>query len=371
MGHGQYDPVPLTFRIAVVCCLAIAVASAQTQSMSVVDEKLRQADDFQAKGNLHEAQQIYESVLRTLQGGPLSAQLGHTFNGLSTIAESDGNYKHAVEFAQHAYEAYRGLGNVEGQSYALNNRAIAQGELGLYSDSQESFRQALVLSRSISDFETEVRTLNNLGNAYYFPGMYREALQAYEDAWRELEKHESGTWSDYWRQITKINEATLYQRLGRYQSALHIYQRIQTSKGLSASDRAHLLTNLGALYRRLGDPQKALTSYQAALDLYSQQHDSDGEISVLKNIGIVYALDQDRLVPAQRFFERSLSLSEKSHNLREKMQSHLYLGETFLRKGVHDDSKNQFSLALAEARQLGTPEEQWKALYGIGRVEEL
>jgi tetratricopeptide (TPR) repeat protein len=223
---------------------------------------------------------------------------------------------------------YHKLGEAAGEAAALNNRGIAEQQLGHYPAAQASFREALVFSQSIHDLKTEVRTLNNLGNAYYFPGNYLEVLRAYEDALQIVERRSTEPWSDYWRRLLKINEATLYQRLGRYQNALQIYKQVGTSsKSLSASDRAHLLTNLGVLYRRLGDPWKALDSYRSALGFYSKQHDVDGEIRALKNIGIVYALDQNDLGKAQAVFERSLARAAETHNELQQMQAHLYLGD--------------------------------------------
>jgi CHAT domain-containing protein len=46
------------------------------------------------------------------------------------------------------------------------------------------------------------------------------------------------------------------------------------------------------------------------------------------------------------------------------------LGETRLRQADLSASLDEFQMALTQARTLGTTEEQWKALYGIGRVEE-
>jgi CHAT domain-containing protein len=363
--------LPQPFAILAALWLAAAgVTFPQVTSTSVLDEKIRQADEFQDKGNLPQAREIYESALKSLRVGEPSSQLGHVLNELSNVASAEGNYRQAVEYAQQAASVYHQSGDAKGEAFALNCRGIAEGSLGLYPTAQSSLRQALALTRGIGDSETEVRTLNNLGNAYYWPGEYLEALRAYQDAWHIVES-KTEKWSDYWRQLTKINEATLYQRLGRYQSALQLYQQAGTSKGLTASDQAHVLTNLGALYRRLGDSWKALESYRSALSLYSREHDSTGEIRVLKNLGITYAMDQGDLAKAQRFFDRSLSLAQKTHNLREEMQAHLYLGETMLRKMQVRAGHAELELALAQARQLGTTEEQWKALYGIGRAQEL
>ncbi|HYU46522.1 MAG TPA: CHAT domain-containing tetratricopeptide repeat protein [Terriglobales bacterium] len=352
--------------------VALALCLAQTASKNPIDEQIRQADALQEKGSIQDARKIYESVLQTLGGGKPSRQLGHVLNGLSSVAAAEGNYQPAIDFAQRADEVYHKLGYAAGEAFALNSRGIAEQQVGRYPAAQASFREALGFSRSVHDFETEVRTLNNLGNAYYFPGNYLEVLRAYEDALQIVERHSTEPWSDYWRQIIKINEATLYQRLGRYQNALQIYKQVGTSsKSLSASDQAHLLMNLGVLYRRLGDPWKALDSYRSALDLYSKQHDAGEEIQVLENIGIVYALGQNDLGKAQQMFERSLARAAETNNERQQMQGHLYLGEILLRKGNLKTGRDEYERALAQARKLDTREEQWKALYGRGRTEEL
>jgi len=352
--------------------LAVLPSYAQSATGNPIDEKIRQADALQEKGALSEARKIYESLLATARTGAPSSQLGHVLNSLSQLASAEGNYDEAISSAQQAADVYHKLGDQKKEAYALNYRGIAEVQRGFYPAAQGTLAHALSLSKDEGDLENEVRILNNLGTADYFPGKYLEALRAYESALAIVDQNSGQPWSNYWRQITEINEATVYQRLGRYQRALEIYQRVeQSSKALTVGDRAHLLTNLGALYRRLGDPWKALDSYRAALGLYAKQHDADGEISVLKNIGIVYALDQGDLTLAEQFFQRALTRALETRNQREEMQGHLYLGETLLRKGAVKAGREQFQLALMQARHLGTKEEEWKALYGAARTEEL
>jgi tetratricopeptide (TPR) repeat protein len=274
-------------------------AAGERPSVSDIDGNLQRADSLQDRGSIQEARVLYESVVKALDEGQPSAQFGHALNGLSNVSSSQGNYEDAVKFAKRADAVYEKLGDVQGRAYALNSEGIAEGELGQYSKAQNTFLKALTFSQSKDDKLTTVRTLNNLGNVYYFPGQYLEALRSYEAAGDILEMNPGEKWSAYWRDITQINEATLYQRLGRYETALETYKRVEASSHtLSASDRAHMLTNLGALYRRLGDPWKALETYRASAKLYEKQHDADGELSVLKNIGIVYALDQADLKSA-------------------------------------------------------------------------
>jgi len=337
-----------------------------------IDQQAQKASQLFEEGHSVEARKIYESLLPLLRNRAPSSQLGYVLNGMSKVVAAGGNYKDAIQFAEQAANVYRQMGDAGGESHALNNKAIAELQSGTYAAARSDLEQALGLSRRAHDLENEVQVLNNLGSAYYFPGSYSEALKNYDVAMNLVDQNTQATWSDYWRQITSFNQATLFQRLGRYEKALQIYRQVEkSSKSLTPSDRAHLYANLGALYRRLGDPYKALDIYQAAQRLYSEQHDVGGELAVLKNTGIVYALDMEDLPRAKEIFGSSIELAERTRNRREEMKSHLYLGETLFRMHSSSDARMQFERCRALAGEIGASEEQWKSLYGLGRIEEL
>lgn len=353
-----------------VCILSFSTVAAFPQS--AIELQIEKAVELQDKGDIQGARRICEALLSDLRHRGASPQLGRVLNVVSQIAAADGNYDESGKLAQEAAETYHTAGDVSGEAHAFNNKGIAEIQQGSYPRAQQDLERALGLARQTNDGENQVQVLNNLGSAFFYQGKYLEGLRSYENAMALVEKSPAANWSGYWRQITDFNQATLYQRLGRYEKALEIYRRVeQSSKDLTAGDRAHLFANLGTLYRRLGDPWKALDSYSTARALYSKAHDADGELSVLKNIGIVYALDEQDPAKAQPIFEEALKLAEKSGNRREEMQGHLYLGQTYLRKRDLASTRKEFESAEALAKELGTPEEQWKGLYGLGQIDDL
>src|SRR5580698_117711 len=334
-----------------------------------IDRRIVHAEDLFEQGKTKESREICESLLRTLPANP-STQRGHTLNVMSKIFASEGDYDRSVDAAQRSADDYRRINDPKGQAHALNNKGIAEIQNGAYAAAEGDLQTALRLSQSGDDPENQVQILNNLGSAYYFRGSYSEAAHSYDTAMSLVGSNSSGNWSEYWLQITKFNQATLLQRLGRYDGALRAYREVEaSSKTLSEGDRAHLYANLGTLYRRLGDPYKALDTYRIAQQLYSKQHDADGEIAVLKNIGIVYALDLTDLDHAAAIFRAALALAEKTRNRREEMQAHLYLGETLFRGFSLLQAREEFKQSQALAVALNTTEELWKSLYGLGRIE--
>ena len=358
--------------LSVALCTAAGGATAagdEKSSDGDVDRKIARAEELFSQGRTAQSRQICESVLRTLPDRA-SAQLARALNMMSKIYASEGDYDRAIGSARRSAEAYERAGDSSGEAHALNNQGIAELQTGSYSAAQQDLEKALSLSRAGNDLENQIQVLNNLGSAHYFRGSYSEAMRGYDRAMSLVESHAAATWSAYWLQITRFNQATLLQRLGRYERALQIYREVEaSSRTLTAGDRAHLDANLGTLYRRLGDPYKAMEAYVAAQKLYARQHDADGEIAVLKNIGIAYALDLGDLPHAVSIFRSALTLAEKTHNRREQMQTHLYLGESFLQGHALAQARQEFERAQAAANALATPEEQWKSLYGLGKIE--
>jgi tetratricopeptide (TPR) repeat protein len=350
---------------------SLGMAAGEKPAADDVDGRIKHAEELFEQGHAAESKQICESLLNALPDSS-SAQRGSALNVMSKIYAADGDYGRAIAYAQQSAKSFEQIGDSDGQAHALNNKGIAELQTGTYADAEQDLQQALAMSRKANDLENQVQVLNNLGSAHYFRGSYAEATSEYETALALVNDNASAQWSDYWLQITKFNQATLLQRLGHYVSALRAYREVEASaKGLSGGDRAHLYANLGTLYRRLGDAYKALDAYRIAQQLYSKQHDADGEIAVLKNIGIAYALDLDDLNHAANIFRSALTLAEKTKNRREQMQAHLYLGETQLRSHNLAEARAQFDQAQSLANELATVEDQWKCLYGLGRVEAL
>src|SRR5204862_5953287 len=109
-------------------------------------------------------------------------------------------------------------------------------------------------------------------------------------------------------------------------------------------------------------------TYRAGQKLLAGNEHKQARIRVLTNIGIVQALDLGDLRVAVATFTEALSLAEQTEDRREAALAHLYRGESRYRQGDAAGATSDFEAALGLSRQLGTKDEQWKALYGLGRL---
>lgn len=279
-----------------------------------------------------------------------------------------GDYAAATAHAREAAEIFAVAGDRRNEARALNRLGQAALYSGEYGPAAGAFERAVRLSTAEGDAEGQATHLSNLGNVHFFVGRYAEAMRTYDLAMRAVESAPAAEWAGHRRWIVLINKAALYQRLGRDQEALKIYLAMDDAS-LPPDEQAQLLVNKGVLYRRLGDPVKALETYDQALKLFAHERHLDGQLGTLKNRGIVLALDLQRFDSAERVFSEVAELAERAGNRRELLHAHLYRGETRFRAGRHQQAYGDFLAALALARELATPEEEWKALFGLGRTD--
>ncbi|MGH9570590.1 MAG: tetratricopeptide repeat protein, partial [Candidatus Angelobacter sp.] len=360
-------------RAFLLALLPLAWVSTPGQATAGSDLKaqLEKANSAYQNHDADQAQKIYDVLLPQLRLQGPGQDLAEALTNSTDLAISAGEYDRAVALALEHAGVCKQLGDSLGEARAHNDAGLAYSDGGKYAAAAAELELALRLNGPRGDSETAVLILNNLGNVDYYQARYSEALRIYDSAMEYVQKAGQQQWAMSWERVTRLNIATLYQRLGNDKRAIAVYHEVSDSPlGLSPREIAHVLANLGILYRHLGDAQEALKNYHDAERWYGQEKDTDGELGVLKNIGIVLALDLNRPRDALRIFDRSLALAETTKNQREAMQARLYRGETLDLMGRQPEAEQEFNTALALAVKLGAGEEQWKALYALGRIAQ-
>jgi CHAT domain-containing protein len=359
------------FALGLLLLVASGGGLCQSSSAAAGQYKAQidKANSLRDAGSSEEARKIYESLLPPLRSQSPSPELVDTLNNLSNIATMAGEYSRAVELSRESAFACQKMHDKNCEALAYDDVGLALSNAGKYSEAAAELDLALKLTAETGNAQTAVLVLNNLGIVYYYQAKYSEALRAYESALQYVQKSAAEQWSATWRQLTLLNLGTLYQKLGTDQRAINIYNDILAHpEQTTPRDLAQLNANMGAAYRRLGDAQQALKFYGYADEYYAKEKDIDGELGVLKNSGIVLALDLGRLPDALKTFDRVHTLAVQTKSQREAMQSLLYRGETLYRMNKLQEAEKEFTNALAEADRLGTVEEQWKAVNALGKI---
>jgi len=278
---------------------------------------LDEARELHQRGALREAQQAYESLLPELRSEP--AGLGAALKALTRIAYAQGQYESGAARAREAIEVYRASGDKGGEAHAIHLLAVAELYQGKYPSALSLLEKALALGRSIGDREREIEELNNIGTVHFHQARYLEALRAYRQALDSVRQAEdTPPWLPRLRRITITNLAALFQQVGHEDQAIELYGELRNSpEVLNPIEQARLRSNLGDLYRRLGDPAKALETYRVAQKLLAGNEHKQLRSAVLTNIGIVQALDLGDLPVALATFTEAVSLAEQIEDRRQ------------------------------------------------------
>jgi tetratricopeptide (TPR) repeat protein len=352
--------------------ISLGLISVLTGAAQGASPALDAARALQERGAIREAQKAYEALLPELRSSDPAA-LGAALIALSKIASAQGQYDSAAARAREAINVHRAAGDRRGEAYAIHLLGVAELYQAHYASALNQLETALELARTIGDHEREIAVLNNVGSIHFHQARYLDALRAYREALDIAGQVGPAPWRTRLRRITLTNLAALFQRVGHDDQAIQLYEELRgelrnTPEALTPSEKARLLSNLGSLYRSLGDPIKALETYRDAQRLLAGNEHKQARIHVLTNIGIVQALDLGDFPVAVAAFTDALALAEQSGDRREAMQAHLYRGESLYRQDDAGGATRNFEAALALSQQLGTTDEQWQALYGLGRL---
>jgi tetratricopeptide (TPR) repeat protein len=347
--------------------LVIALQAAPQAAPPEVERALQSAAALEEAGRPSDAILLYRSAID--QAPPNSAGAARLLYALAGVEVSVGRNTDARAHARQAAAAFAQVGDPAREGMAHARAGSAALYAGEYADARVSFEAAIRMSTQAGHDEGRAEGLGNLGNVHFYVGRYAEAARAYDQALAVVGTAGAQPWTARRRRLLLVNKATLYQRLGMDQRALELYTALgPDNASLPPGEQGQILANLGVLYRRLGDPVKAIETYDAALALFARARHLSAELNVMKNRGIALALDLGKLAEAEATFSRALDSATRAGNRREMLHAALYRAETRRRAGRGEAARDDFQTALSLARELSTPEEEWKALYGLGRT---
>ena len=354
----------LSFSFA---CGSHAQQPANKEHAHGLDRRLAEAEELFEAGRRREAGEALESLIKDAAAVGAGFVQAQSYVTLAKIAIAAGDYDEAANRAEQGIRVARRIEAGETESAARNQLASARFYEGDYEGALKHWEICLELDRRNRDPESETIHLSNIGAVYDNQGRFSEALSSYQRARRLANTHKNAEW----QQIVTANLATLLQRVGQHERALDLYRGLlHDGVKLQPARHATMLSNMGAVYRHLGDPVKALETYGAARALHEKQHDTRGELNVLNNIGLAEGFDLGLTEKALTTLSRVEEIARSSGDRRKAIRAQLHSAELHWRSGRTARARQGFRAVLGEARDLGTPDEQWRALHGLARVAE-
>jgi tetratricopeptide (TPR) repeat protein len=331
-------------------------------------QSLDRAVDLHEAGRLSEALRAYREVAAaTAKGDPAVAAAA--LNNACVVQQDLGNFRAALPDCEEALRLRRADGDAISIAETLNNVGLTLEALGRAGEAEKRYREALAINRRLEDAGAEAINLGNLAALALQAGRYSEAMRLYTEAGDLAARHRDEPWAPEQREIARINQGVVLEKVGAYREALDLYKGLLAgSDALDPRRRAALLVNAGVMYRNLGDPVSAVEAFREAVATYRAQGDTAGLSNASLNLGLALHLNLARPGEAEEAYREALRLAEESGDRTEEISDLFYLGRLLLDQGRLGEAEAAFRRCLAASSESKSAEGRWSAREGLGRI---
>lgn len=221
------------------------------------------------------------------------------------------------------------LGNLTDRCWCANNQGrlgLAYQNQGRYTEANALYRAALDIARQVQDHREECVEIHRLGTVARAMGQIPQAIQYYQTSLALVLGYET----------FDINTFTLDDIE---------FGDIDTRLGIWISD-------LGSVYRCLGQTDLAIKAYELALQIDRRIQQKRWEVADLLRLGSVHR-DQGEFALAIDYYQATWVLADAIHYRKGQMIAQGLLGTVYRLSGDIDAAIHAHSQALEIAKETG------------------
>lgn len=264
-----------------------------------------------------------ENVLKTARGDQKVKTLNELFRAYinSDPVKATGYTREALSLASQ-------IDDRKGIAASYNNLGVAYRNQGALDRALEYYVQSLAIYSTLDNKEGIATTKNNIGNIYTLKKDYGQAMKYFEEshkAFNELGDEQKIIGS-------MINLGNLHSDLQLYEQALKYYSQAWQLSEKSGKLSSDPLNNLGNLYFRQGNYQRAIDNYERALVIARKENNNLTILTIKANLGEVYA-KAGQGKKAQEFLDSALSLSKELQATLFEPQIYKSMSANYARQG--------------------------------------
>lgn len=237
--------------------------------------------EFKSKVEILRSIELKEKLLSELSGEEQISR--YLFTSIGILYRNIGSYKKALEHFEKALKIAEETSDIQSEVESLQNIGEAYLYLNNSSRAKEYNEKCLKMAQEIGDKRKEAAAIREIGRVYYSQNKYREAIKQFEEALEIAQK----IGSKYLKGASLDNLGMAYNSLGDMKKAIEYYKKaLKIAQEIGARQgENNTLGNLGSVYIRLGDRKKAIEYYKKALKIAMEIGDRSNEGVWLNNLG--------------------------------------------------------------------------------------
>ncbi|MEA2041602.1 MAG: tetratricopeptide repeat protein [Bacteroidota bacterium] len=283
-----------------------------------------------SKNNLSSDDVVLDSILTKAENLISSGEFNKSHALIDSALAAVSKKKHAAIVKLHIKKGY---------TYRSSNDELK---------AIETFRKALLYKESLDKGNLLYNLYNDIGISYYKISDFDKATinfkHSYKIAQAKLTEEDEA--------IALANIATMENIRGNdklaveyFLKALKIFEKKENKVGISK-----IYNNLGVIFRRLDEPDKALEYYYKALELKQALKDSGSIGETYINIGVLYK-QKKQYLQAVNYLDKALNIFTKNGDLYGKAKTLNNLGTVYQKNKAYGKAMSAFweSLEIRES----------------------
>jgi len=200
--------------------------------------------------------------------------------------------------------------------------------------------------------------------------MYKDALRCTEKVLRDAEE----TKKPMWKAIGLSNMGYIYNKIGQQnkalnflQNALQIFEKFNNLTGIALHSMGIIYERMGIIYEQIGQTPLAIKTYHKAYETQEKLGNLDGMTSCLGNLGIIYE-KMGQFQKSLEYYKKAYKMKKDLGNLQGIGVGLLNMGNIFKKTGNLEKGLDHYERAYNIFDQLGQYGEMSKALEGMGLI---
>ncbi len=272
-----------------------------------------------------------ENVLKTAEGEKKVKVMNELFR-----AYINSDPVKAIGYSTEALTLATAINDQKGMAASYNNIGVSYKNQGALDKALENYMKASEIYSTLQNGEGMATTKNNIANIYMVKKDYSQALKYFEESHNGFI-----ALADADKIIGSMNNlGNLHSELQLYDQALTYYTEAYKMGEKSGIEFADPLANIGNLFYRQNNFQRAAEYYQRAMDIAKKQNDRTSELSLLVNIGAVY-VKANKPAEAQRYLDEAMALSKE-------LQANFYLPQILRSKATNYANQGKMKEAFEQ-----------------------
>ncbi|MBT1702274.1 tetratricopeptide repeat protein [Chryseosolibacter indicus] len=214
----------------------------------------------------------------------------------------------ALGYSREALNLATEIEDKRGMAASYNNLGVAYRNQGALDKALEYYITSLKIYESLKNQEGVATTKNNIANIYSMKKDYGQAMRYLEDSYAIFSKLGDqnkviGTMNNLGN---LYNDIQLFEKAHKYLSEAY---QLSEKNGVKYADP---LNNIGNIYFKQGNYDKAIEQYEKALAIEKDQGSRLGLLNVITNLGIAYTKAKNSTF-AETYLAQAVLLCKELH----------------------------------------------------------